>query len=68
LEIVEDDVDVSRSWETITENIKVADKESYLTTNSETKSLRNVDGGINKLKQHKKWSVKGCLELLDNRI
>jgi hypothetical protein len=46
------EVDISRVWETIRENIKISAKESL---------------GYHELKKHKPWFDKGCSRLLDQR-
>jgi hypothetical protein len=45
LEKLEDDVDINRAWETITENVKILSKESL---------------GYSELKQYKPWFDEGC--------
>jgi hypothetical protein len=50
LENLDNEVDVSRAWEAIRENIKI----------SGTESLRYCD-----LKKHKPWFDEGCSKLLD---
>jgi hypothetical protein len=52
LENLDAEVDISRAWETIRENIKISAKESL---------------GYYELKKHKPWFYKGCSELLDQR-
>jgi hypothetical protein len=52
LEILDTEVDISRAWETIRENIKISAKESL---------------GYYKLKKHKPWFYEGCSKILDQR-
>jgi hypothetical protein len=49
---LDDEVDINRAWETITENIKISAKQSL---------------GYYELKEHRTWFDKGCSELLDQR-
>jgi len=49
LENLNDDADVSRTWENIKENIKTSAKESL---------------GLHELKQHKPWFDEECLGFL----
>jgi len=52
LEIVSEDEDINRGWESIKENLKT----------SATDSL-----GMHEMKQHKPWFDKECLGILDQR-
>jgi hypothetical protein len=52
LEILDDEVDINRPWETTRDNIKVSAKESL---------------GYYELKKHKPYFDEGCSELLDQR-
>jgi hypothetical protein len=52
LEILNDEVDTNRAWETVRENIK----------NSVKESLRYYE-----LKKHMQWFEEGCSKLLDHK-
>jgi hypothetical protein len=52
LENLDDDVDVSRAWETIRENIKISVKASL---------------GYYELKKHTPWFDEECSKLLDKK-